>query len=171
MTTDSQTQEGQEEMTDAERNFRKLEQDRDRWKAEAESNRSYRFKDAVREAGFDLDSVAGKAILKDLTRGDLTIEDDIEDDALIEMVRSHGEAEYDVKPGGNLSPQEQRQLQAHRRLEGVREDTEAEDYQPETLTDQIVKAEAEGNMALARQLKNQLATQQMVSTRSGNPST
>lgn len=142
--------------SDKELNFEKLRQEKAALEAEVAELRSYKFKETVRDAGFDPASGEGKSLLRDLTNGAVTVDDGQE---LSAAVAAYAESEYGWKPTPALTPVEQQTVQASQATEQLQQVTVADN--PEDINQQIARLTAEGKHREARILKNRIAVAQM----------
>lgn len=138
---------------DKELNFRRLEEERDRFKAEADELRPFRDRETVRRAGFDPDSGEGKSLIRDLGSGVVKVEDGQE---LPTVLAGYAEAEYGWKPTADLSPTEAKAASSAQRQADLSRVSSS--VPAKTVADVISEAETNGNHQLARYWKTRIAT-------------
>lgn len=142
-----------EGVSEKERNFRELEADRDRWKAEAEALRPFKHESIVRRAGFDPESGEGKSLIRDLDTGLVKEEEGKE---LHEILVAHADAEYGWKPKTPLTPTERVQVEGSAHLSTLSQSTTSDQTPADTHSEYAQKIEAAreaGDFRLASRLQ------------------
>ena len=141
--------------SDKDENMAKLREQRDANAAEIARLQVFEHREIVRTAGFDPDSGKGKSLIRDLKSGAVaaTLED-------TSTVVEWADTEYDWQPEPTLTPTEQVQVDGQQRRESVEGVTVAD--QPPDILEAVQEAEAAGDFARARYLKNSVAINKMM---------
>lgn len=152
-TTTEPNGEGQ---SDQDKNFEKLRQQLVEANQRIETLEPKALREDVRGAGFDPSSDKGKVLVKDISRGEVTVEDGQE---LPEVLRKYAEDEYGWKPPTNLTTTEQRSVTDSQRLSQIQDAGSSEQPAGSDLAadyeKRILEAREAGNFALASQLQTE----------------
>lgn len=116
MLEDNTPTEGTEGQSDQDKNFENLRKQLDEANQRIETLEPKALREDVRDAGFDPTSDKGKVLVKDISRGEVTVEDGQE---LPEVLRKYAEDEYGWAPPTNLSDTEQQAVTDSQRLSQI----------------------------------------------------